>query len=105
MALDETISAVLTGVGGLVTALSGIYVVKNKRVDADTTANYQELLSLRKEVVTLRRKDVLYARWHHQASMKAAQGGYELEPFPSELEKLVSGEDDGGDTGSFKSLS
>ena len=94
----EVISAILTGLAGLVTALGALYTVRRKSIDADASANYRELLSLRRDNAKYRRKEVLMLRWLHQAELVAAQKGVELPAMPAELDNLLNG-GGGGESG------
>lgn len=92
----EIISAILTGVAGLITAISGFYALRRKRDEDDSTANYRELLSLRKESEKLRRKEVLLLRWNHAMQVSAAQQGVDFPPMPDELDRLLNASTESG---------
>lgn len=86
----ETISAVLTGLAGLITAVSGFYALRKKRDEDDVTANYRELLSLRKENARYRRIQVLMLRWVQRIEVKGARSGFLLPKMPDELDRLLN---------------
>lgn len=99
MPLPEVISAILTGLAGIVTAVGGIYTIRRKNIDADASANYKELLSLRKDNKRLRRKEILFLRWIHDCEVEAAEKGIDLPDMPGELRALLNDADNGEATG------
>ena len=98
----EMVGALLTGLTGLITAAAGFYTVRRKNSDAHASANYKELLSLRRENERLRRTTVLYARWTHRMNVAAEQAGVSLPDQPDELRDLLR--DGEASSGTFQAV-
>lgn len=98
----ELISAILTGLAGVLTAIGGIYTVRKKSHEADTAANFNELKSLRRAADKFRRKEVLFLNWTHQMQLAGAEKGISLPAMPDELRKLLASQgEETGETGPF----
>lgn len=98
----ELISAILTGLAGVLTAAGGIYTVRRKSSDADTAANFNELKSLRKATDKFRRKELLFLNWTHRMQVVAAEKGLSLPDMPDELRRLLASQgEESGETGPF----
>lgn len=83
----EILSTIITGLVGLMTALAGINLSKNRKLEKSHKDLVVEFSSIKKEVRILRKLDLLKTR-HIYAVAKARAQGIQEPEYPEEIAVL-----------------